>query len=70
MRKDNDQMKGKMMQKRTLGNSSLEENIGAVQVELTSSDLREIDRAMSTITILGDRLNDHQVVMMNMREGK
>ena len=70
MRKDNDQMKGKMMQKRTHGNSSLEENIGAVQVELTSSDLREIDRAMSTITILGDRLNGHQVVMMNMREGK
>jgi aryl-alcohol dehydrogenase-like predicted oxidoreductase len=33
----------------------LEENIGAVQVELTSSDLREIDRAMSTITVLGDR---------------
>jgi aryl-alcohol dehydrogenase-like predicted oxidoreductase len=33
----------------------LEENIGAVQVELTSSDLGEIDRAMSTITVLGDR---------------
>ncbi|HET9919226.1 MAG TPA: aldo/keto reductase [Ktedonobacteraceae bacterium] len=33
----------------------LEENIGAVQVELTEGDLREIDRAMSTITVLGDR---------------
>ena len=33
----------------------LEENIGAVQIELTSSDLREIDSAMSTITVLGDR---------------
>lgn len=33
----------------------LEENIGAVQVELTEGDLREIDHAMSTITVLGDR---------------
>lgn len=33
----------------------LEENIGAVQVELTEGELREIDRAMSTITVLGDR---------------
>ncbi|GAC1629898.1 MAG: aldo/keto reductase [Ktedonobacteraceae bacterium] len=33
----------------------LEENIGAVQVNLTKSDLREIDSAISTITVLGDR---------------
>lgn len=33
----------------------LEENISAVQVELAEGDLREIDRAMSTITVLGDR---------------
>jgi len=33
----------------------LEENIGAVQVKLTEGDLREIDRALSTITVLGDR---------------
>lgn len=33
----------------------LEENIGAVQVALTEGDLREIDHAMSTITVLGDR---------------
>ena len=33
----------------------LEENIGAVQVELTESDLREIDNIMSTISVLGDR---------------
>ncbi|GHO47172.1 aldo/keto reductase [Ktedonospora formicarum] len=33
----------------------LEENIGAVQVELTDSDLQEIDRAISTISVLGDR---------------
>ena len=33
----------------------LEENIGAVAVELTSDDLREIDRAASKITIEGAR---------------
>ncbi len=33
----------------------LEENIGAVQVKLTEGDLREIDLALSTITVLGDR---------------
>ena len=33
----------------------LEENIGAVQVKLIEGDLREIDRALSTITVLGDR---------------
>lgn len=33
----------------------LEENIGAVAVELTSDDLREIDRAASKITVQGAR---------------
>jgi aryl-alcohol dehydrogenase-like predicted oxidoreductase len=33
----------------------LEENLGAVNVELTSADLGEIERAMSTITVIGDR---------------
>jgi aryl-alcohol dehydrogenase-like predicted oxidoreductase len=33
----------------------LEENIAAVDVELTPDDLREIDRALSEITIQGDR---------------
>ena len=33
----------------------LDENIGAVAVELTSDDLREIDSASSKITIQGDR---------------
>lgn len=33
----------------------LEENIGAVQVELTESDLQEIGNVMSTITVVGDR---------------
>ena len=35
--------------------SRLEENIGAVSVELTADDLREIDSAASKITIQGDR---------------
>src|SRR5438046_891001 len=33
----------------------LEENIGAVQVNLTEGDLREIDSAISNITVLGAR---------------
>ena len=33
----------------------LEENIGTVLVELTEGDLREIDHALSTITVVGDR---------------
>jgi aryl-alcohol dehydrogenase-like predicted oxidoreductase len=33
----------------------LEENIGAVHVDLTEGDLREIDSAISNITVLGDR---------------
>jgi aryl-alcohol dehydrogenase-like predicted oxidoreductase len=33
----------------------LEENIGAVAVELTPDDLSEIENAMSKITVLGDR---------------
>jgi aryl-alcohol dehydrogenase-like predicted oxidoreductase len=33
----------------------LDENIGAVAVELTPDDLREIDGAMATITVVGDR---------------
>lgn len=33
----------------------LDENIGAVNVELTASDLTEIETAMSQITVVGDR---------------
>lgn len=33
----------------------LDENIGAADIELTSEDLREIDDAMSTISVVGDR---------------
>ena len=37
----------------------LEENIGAVAVELTPADLREIERAASRITIQGARYPEH-----------
>jgi aryl-alcohol dehydrogenase-like predicted oxidoreductase len=39
--------------------SRLEENIGAVAVELTSDDLREIERAASQITVQGARYPEH-----------
>jgi aryl-alcohol dehydrogenase-like predicted oxidoreductase len=37
----------------------LEENIGAVSLELTPDDLREIDRAASQITVQGNRYPEH-----------
>ena len=37
----------------------LEENIGAAGVELTPDDLREIDRAVSKITVQGARYPEH-----------
>jgi aryl-alcohol dehydrogenase-like predicted oxidoreductase len=36
----------------------LDENIGAITVELTPDDLREIDRAASMITVLGARYTE------------
>src|SRR5260370_1295890 len=39
----------------TTKRNRLEENIGAVAVELTSEDLREIERATSEITVQGAR---------------
>jgi aryl-alcohol dehydrogenase-like predicted oxidoreductase len=33
----------------------LDENLGALDIELTADDLSEIDRAMSEITVVGDR---------------
>ena len=35
--------------------ANIEENLGAVSIELTSDDLREIDRAASQITVHGAR---------------
>ncbi len=37
----------------------LEENIGAVDVELTTADIEDIDRAAAGITVQGDRYPEH-----------
>ena len=37
----------------------LDENLGAIAVELTSDDLRDIDREASRITVLGARYPEH-----------
>jgi aryl-alcohol dehydrogenase-like predicted oxidoreductase len=37
----------------------LEENLGAVSVELTPDDLREIENAVSKITVQGARYPEH-----------
>jgi aryl-alcohol dehydrogenase-like predicted oxidoreductase len=37
----------------------LEENIGAVNVQLTADDVREIDNAVSKLTMQGARYPEH-----------
>jgi len=48
----------------TTKRSRLEENLGAVAVELTPEDLREIDRAASEITVQGARYPEHMQKMV------
>jgi len=43
----------------------LEENIGAVSVELTPADLRGINAAVAKITVQGDRYPAHLQQMVN-----
>jgi diketogulonate reductase-like aldo/keto reductase len=43
----------------------LEENIGAVHVELTPDDLREIDCATSQIDVLGARYSESSQKLVN-----
>ena len=43
----------------------LEENIGAVDVELTPDDLREIDSATSQIDVLGERYSESSQKLVN-----
>ena len=43
----------------------LEENIGAVAVELTPDDLREIDDATSQIDVLGERYSEGSQKLVN-----
>ena len=44
----------------------LEENLGAVAVELTASDLQEIERAASKLTFQGARLPDSALKMTGL----
>jgi len=43
----------------------LEENLRAVDVELTSDDLREIDSAYSEITVQGTRLSEEHMNLID-----
>jgi aryl-alcohol dehydrogenase-like predicted oxidoreductase len=43
----------------------LEENLGAVAVELTSDDLREIESAYSRITVHGARLSPEHMQLID-----
>jgi hypothetical protein len=43
--------------------SRLDENIGAVRVELTPGDLNEIDSAASKLTVQGNRYPEHLEAM-------
>jgi aryl-alcohol dehydrogenase-like predicted oxidoreductase len=44
----------------------LQENLGAVAVELTAGDLQEIDAATSKITVQGARLPESALQMTNL----
>ncbi len=43
----------------------LDENIGAAEVELTSGDLREIESAVSKITVQGARLSEEHMKLID-----
>jgi aryl-alcohol dehydrogenase-like predicted oxidoreductase len=46
----------------------LNENLGAINVELTAADLREIDTALSKIKVHGGRMNEEQMKMVDQTE--
>ena len=43
----------------------LDENLGAVNVQLTPEDIREIDSAFSTIEVHGGRMNEEQMKVVD-----
>jgi len=43
----------------------LNENLGAINVQLTPADLRAIDTAVSKITVLGGRMNEEQMKVVD-----
>jgi aryl-alcohol dehydrogenase-like predicted oxidoreductase len=43
----------------------LQENVGAVEVELTDNDLKKINEALSTIDVQGARYSEQAQKMIN-----
>jgi aryl-alcohol dehydrogenase-like predicted oxidoreductase len=43
----------------------LKENLGAINVQLTSAELREIDAAVSKIKVHGGRMNEEQMKVVD-----
>ena len=46
----------------------LNENLGAINVQLTPADLREIDTAFSKIKVQGGRMNEEQMKAVDQTE--
>lgn len=49
----------------TRNNSHLHENLGALDVQLTPADLRELDTTFSAFTVHGGRMNAMQMAMVD-----
>ena len=43
----------------------LNENLGAINVQLTHADLREIDAALSKVKVHGGRMNNEQMQVVD-----
>ena len=43
----------------------LEENLGAIHIQLTPADLREMDAAFSKVTVHGGRMNEMQMEVVD-----
>jgi aryl-alcohol dehydrogenase-like predicted oxidoreductase len=46
----------------------LHENLGAIDVQLTSADLREIETALSKIEVRGGRMNEERMKAVDQTE--
>jgi aryl-alcohol dehydrogenase-like predicted oxidoreductase len=49
----------------TRNSDHLHENLGAINVQLTPADLREIDTDLSRITVHGGRMNEEQMKVVD-----
>ena len=50
---------------RTRNIGHLNENLGAINIQLTPADLREIDTAVSKIKVHGGRMNEEQMKVVD-----